>query len=424
MKTILVTAYAVNPYKGSEDGMGWNMIVQIAKFQKVIAITRENNRDWIEKYLKENDIPEAQHIRFEYFDWPYYLRFWKKKGRGALLYFYLWQLGVALWIRGKKWSFDIVHNLNFHNDWTPSFLWILRKPFVWGPIGHHPLIPFEFLKKYGWKTVLSNRLKWLAKQLFWRLDPFLFITKTKARVIFTMNSSVSEKLRFDSQKMIPLPSVGSEKTVDFHFNKNKSFTVLSVGRLVSLKGFDVTINSFATFYNKLSAEDQPFAQLIIVGSGPLENQLRALAKSENIEQAITFIPWLEREHLDKIYQRSKVFLFPSHEGAGMVVAEALSYGLPVLCFENCGPGELIDEDCGFIIPYQKYKMAIAEFSECLMRLFYDRVLLEDLSRQAYEKHAKAFNWDIKGPVFKAIYDKILDEPVSLKPAPLEVTAGT
>lgn len=424
MKTILVTAYAVNPYKGSEDGMGWNMLLQIAKFQKVIAITRENNRDWIEKYLNENEIPEAQYIRFEYFDLPYYLRFWKKKGKGALLYFYLWQLGVALWIKGKKWPFDIAHNLNFHNDWTPSFLWILKKPFVWGPVGHHPLIPFEFLKKYGWKTVLSDRLKWLAKQLFWRLDPFLFITRRNARAIFAMNSIVSQNLRFDLEKMILLPSVGSEKTEEFQFNKNKNFTVLSIGRLVSLKGFDVAISSFATFYNKLSSDDQPFAQFIIVGSGPLDNQLKALAKKANIEHAISFIPWLEREHLDKIYQRSKVFLFPSHEGAGMVVAEALSYGLPVLCFDNCGPGELIDEDCGFIIPYQKYKMAIAKFSECLMRLFYDRILLEDLSRHAFAKHTITFNWDVKGHVFKEVYDKILDVSESVKPSPLEITAGT
>ena len=41
---ILITAYAVNPYKGSEDGTGWNMIQEIAKYNNVIAITRKNNR--------------------------------------------------------------------------------------------------------------------------------------------------------------------------------------------------------------------------------------------------------------------------------------------------------------------------------------------------------------------------------------------
>ncbi len=40
---VLITAYAVNPYKGSEDGMGWNFILQAARFQRVVAVTRRNN---------------------------------------------------------------------------------------------------------------------------------------------------------------------------------------------------------------------------------------------------------------------------------------------------------------------------------------------------------------------------------------------
>ena len=47
-----------------------------------------------------------------------------------------------------------------------------------------------------------------------------------------------------------------------------------------------------------------------------------------------------------IFQNGVAFLFPSHEGAGMVVTEALSFGLPVICLDNAGPGELIDSSSG------------------------------------------------------------------------------
>ena len=60
MKTILVTAYATNPFKGSEDGMGWNFVYEIAKHHKIIAITRENNQPHIDKYIKE--IPQEKAI--------------------------------------------------------------------------------------------------------------------------------------------------------------------------------------------------------------------------------------------------------------------------------------------------------------------------------------------------------------------------
>jgi hypothetical protein len=59
-KTILITAYAVNPYKGSEDGMGWNFILQAAKNQQVIAVTRINNGPHIRKYMQEH--PEQQSL--------------------------------------------------------------------------------------------------------------------------------------------------------------------------------------------------------------------------------------------------------------------------------------------------------------------------------------------------------------------------
>ena len=117
MKTILATAYAVNPYKGSEDGMGWNALYQIARFNKVIAITRENNRPHIEKYMSENPDSVYQNMEFLYFDLPKWMRFWKKKSRGAMLYYWMWQKAMPKFILKQKIDFDIVHNLNFHNDW-------------------------------------------------------------------------------------------------------------------------------------------------------------------------------------------------------------------------------------------------------------------------------------------------------------------
>ena len=48
MKTILVSAYAWEPLKGSEQGVGWNWVLQMAKDHKVHVITRANNQKVIE----------------------------------------------------------------------------------------------------------------------------------------------------------------------------------------------------------------------------------------------------------------------------------------------------------------------------------------------------------------------------------------
>jgi len=407
--TILVTAYAVNPYKGSEDGMGWNMILQIARFQKVIAITRENNQAAIERYMYENPTRETQNIRFEYFDTPYYMRFWKKGGRGALLYFYLWQYSVTNWIKNKDWKYDIVHNLNFHNDWTPSFLWKTKKPFVWGPIGHHPEIPKNFLKQYGIKSVMREGIRWVAKQIFWNFDPFLKKTKKEARHIFAMNSTVAKVLKLPEGKVSILPSVASEKIEYVEKHKIDVFNVLSVGRFVPLKGFDVTIRAFSRFYHELSRVEKTKVKLTLVGKGPTEAFLKNLIEQHQLESAVHIIPWIERDKLAMIYHAADVFLFPSHEGAGMVVSEALSYGLPVLCFDNCGPGEFVNNTCGMTIPYQDYDKVINYFSEDLMRLFKNEEILDRFSAGARRQHRNRFTWDVKGEMFQTVYEDILSK---------------
>ena len=50
---ILLTAYDINPYKGSEAATGWNFTIQATRKNKVVAITRKNNKQNIEKYIKE-----------------------------------------------------------------------------------------------------------------------------------------------------------------------------------------------------------------------------------------------------------------------------------------------------------------------------------------------------------------------------------
>jgi len=342
-KTILATTYAVNPYKGSEDAMGWNFVCQIARFNNVIAITRENNQAQIEMYMKENPDELYDNIQFLYFDLPHWLRFWKKGNNSAMLYYWMWQKQIISFIKRQNIHFDIVHNINFHNDWTPSYLWKLNKPFVWGPIGHHPLIPSQYLKLYSAKYWIKDRLTWLVKKSFWKASLSLKKTIQKADVICCMNKSVKKVLTMQEGKIVICPSVASE---DFGYKlekQNKKFTLISAGRLVPLKGFDLSIMAFASFLNKLTESEKENCELIIIGKGPESDHLKKMSTENQLENYIMFKDWVERKELMKLFKEASVFVFPSHEGAGMVVSEALSFGLPVVCLENCGPGEFIDD---------------------------------------------------------------------------------
>lgn len=405
-KTILATAYAMNPYKGSEDGMGWNFVCQIARFNKIIAITRENNRASVERYMAEHPSDLYNNIQFYYFDLPYWLRFWKKGSRGAMLYYWFWQMAMPSFIRRKKLQFDIAHNLNFHNDWTPSYLWKLNKPFVWGPIGHHPRLLDGFLKYYRFTYRLKDRLTWAVKQYFWKWSPGLKNTVQRADYICCMNSSVASVLDVKPDQWGLMPSVATEDNGYLASPTNDRFTVISAGRLVPLKGFDLTILAFADFVAQLPEEAKPKVELLVVGSGPELAFYQQLAQAHQIAQYTRFIQWIDRPELLQLFKEASVFLFPSHEGAGMVVAEALSFALPVICLDNSGPGEFITDACGIKVPAGDYDATVSGLAEGLKLLYENKNMYQNMRLAARARFEQHFHWDRRGEQLHIIYQNL------------------
>lgn len=406
MKTILASVYAMNPYKGSEDGTGWNFVLQIARYNKVIAITRENNRPAIESFMLEFPNDLYQNIEFMYFDTPKWMRFWKRGGQGAMLYYLLWQFLLPQFVRKNKLEFDLVHNLNFHNDWTPSFLWKLEKPMIWGPVGHHPRIPSAYLSN-NFVERIKDRMKWFVKNYFWKYDPLLKKTISKSDKILVMHSQVEGVIDFSSEKKVGLSQVAA---TDVEYNRSQlkdDFIVISVGRFVTLKGFEIALEAFAQFYETLNEEQKARVKFKMIGKGPDEVKLKTLINKYELNDSVEILNWMSKTDLDKEYRKASVFLFPSHEGAGMVVAEALSYGLPVLCFDNCGPGELAGE-ASLKVSYSAPERTVTAFSEYLKILNDCKYYRQRLAKKARARFESHFRWDRKGEVLKEVYSQVLN----------------
>ena len=97
---------------------------------------------------------------------------------------------------------------------------------------------------------------------------------------------------------------------------------LYVGRLVKVKNITLLIEEF-------NANGKP---LTIVGRGPLEESLK-----QNANKNISFTGFIDNEKLGKIYQEHDVFILPSYyEPWGLVVEEAVYWGLPVIVSDHVG----------------------------------------------------------------------------------------
>lgn len=397
--------------------MGWNFILQAARYQQVIAVTRPNNQPAIDRYWNAHPELDAlrQRVRFLYFDWPFWLRFWKKGPLLSMIYYYGWQLTLAIWLRRQRLAVDLVHNVNFHNDWTPSFLWLLGKPLVWGPIGHHPAIPRQALREYSAKARLQDRALWILKKAFWTFDPFLRLTKRKAAHILCMNASAADVLHLSTHQYSIMPSVAAEPVQDrpVATTPPDCFRVLSVGRFVPLKGFSSAIRAFALFYHQLPPAQQQQVRLTLVGSGPEQNRLRGLIRENGIEACTDIINWLPKEEVVACYQSASVFLFPSHEGAGMVVAEAMSHTLPVVCWDNEGPGRFVHPDSGLRVSTSTLAAGETQMAARLADLFQSAETYQRESQLAHQRFDTHFRWSIRGEQLRRVYDAVLSANPSI-----------
>ncbi len=99
--------------------------------------------------------------------------------------------------------------------------------------------------------------------------------------------------------------------------------ILAVGRLIYYKGFDVAIR----------AMEQVQGTLLVVGDGPLRQQLEALAHRLGVAERVRFVGAVHNHALLPYYQASDIFLLPSvarSEAFGIVQLEAMACGLPVI----------------------------------------------------------------------------------------------
>ena len=95
-RKILVSAYGCEPLKGSEPGIGWNWILQMAKYNYLHVITRANNKQVIEAHLPD----DLKHrITFHYYDTPNCIKRLKNKAKGLYFYYFCWQIGIVPLVR-------------------------------------------------------------------------------------------------------------------------------------------------------------------------------------------------------------------------------------------------------------------------------------------------------------------------------------
>ena len=148
------------------------------------------------------------------------------------------------------------------------------------------------------------------------------------------------------------------------------------------------------------------SKLIIIGKG--KQNYVAMCKEKlielGLENDVIYREKLEQKYMPVIYQASDAFLLPTrYEIFGMVLLEAMYYGLPVFTTYNGGSSTLINNENGIIIENTDCN----EWSEKIVKVLSDKKECDAIGEKAHRTVEKNYTWDALANKFLSVYEKRL-----------------
>ena len=401
---VLISAYACRPGMGSDPGIGWNTVRELAKYYQVWVLTRVDNRPSIEAEISKNPIPN---LEFVYFDLPG-SKWWKLGLGGVHIHYYIWQVQAYFLARKlhDKIGFDAAHHVTYVTYTSPSFLSFLPIPFIWGPIGGGESAPSTFWQDFNLRGKIYEKardsVRWFKER-----DPFVRITARNSALAWGMTEDTRRQLqKIGAPKVEVLSPIGLSaeeitRLAQHGIPDASPIRFISIGRLLHWKGFHLGLKAFA-----IAA--LPDAEYWIIGNGSEGERLQALAEELGIANQVKLWGKLPREEIFQLLGECHVLIHPSlHESGGFVCMEAMAAARPVICLDLGGPGVQVTEDTGFKIPAHTPEQAIGGLAEAITCLAKDSNLRISMGEAAQKRAREVFSWEVKGKFMAQHYEEIL-----------------
>jgi glycosyltransferase involved in cell wall biosynthesis len=173
------------------------------------------------------------------------------------------------------------------------------------------------------------------------------------------------------------------------FSQKIPIRMLSVGRFVQHKGHAILLEAC----RRISSEI-PW-HLTLIGVGPLEKQLAYLIGKYGQTEKVALRAGINDDELYGEYRRADLFILPSlelpgaAEGFGIVLLEAMAFGVPIVASSTGGITEVLDNGvCGFLVEPGD-AAALAAGIEAMAR---DKILRQRFAQRAFERLRERYVW--------------------------------
>jgi len=233
---------------------------------------------------------------------------------------------------------------------------------------------------------VKSSLPWLKRFLVWALrasDQVVAISSATAREITNLVPL--------SVRVIPytvgFPEAAPGESLP---RADDTFVILFVGSLVERKGVRYLIDALPLLPAHLPAK------LVIIGDGAERSRLEAQVRQRGLEHRVEVRGRVAEQELRRAYAGASVLVLPAivdargdTEGLGVVLLEAMSYGVPVIGSDLGGITDIvIDGETGLLVPPQDS----AALAAALERLATDRGLARRLGEAGGSHVRRHFSW--------------------------------
>jgi glycosyltransferase involved in cell wall biosynthesis len=192
----------------------------------------------------------------------------------------------------------------------------------------------------------------------------------------------------DTQRFTPGSASGREPVILF------------VGSLIERKGvrflFEAMPDVFAA---------HPEYRLVILGEGPQEAALRALAEKLGCAKRITFTGFQTQDDVKAWLQRSRLLVLPSlEEGQGVVLLEAIACGTPVVASRVDGIVDVVTPEVGRLVPPAQP----GELSAAISEMVADEAGWTQMSVSARARAVEVYDWRLISRRYVDLYRRMVD----------------
>lgn len=412
-RKILVLAYCLSPFRGSEYSVGWNYCRRMSKFYDLTVLYGASgdhlgDTQEMEEFVKNNPNPAIEFIPVHATKAMNRLNFLNRHGIFNYTFYFAYKLWhkevyrIAKEIIAEK-HIDLIHYVCPIGYREPGYLWKLGLPYVWGPIGGTHNTPKVLLNRLSGIARLKHSFRDFSNslQLLFKLRVRRAINHCDA--LFACSNEVAEDIaKYFHKHTKVLPENCIEHIYGIPDNKNFTDGPLRVSFVGSL---DARKNPKMLLEALLKAKDAN-VHVDFVGTGPEMKSIIRYAEENGIMDKISMWGKVDREKAVNIISNSHIMVITSIiEGNPTIVWEAMSYGVPIVTLDHCGMSLSVSSQSGWKVPVTTWEEMVGTIAQILKVTSENRNIVAEKSQNTISR-AKKFTWDIRQEELIDTYETI------------------